>query len=806
MTRCLSFFLLVALCGALPAQQLVITNPAAGAQVPVGTRCTIGWTNSGLAGRTLTISVTVDGNGVSVADLVPVEAGQYQWNIPWELAPTNPCQVSITAEGEGGETWRGSVFAIVPNTNPVLIVRAPVGGEQWPRGATRSVSWEPHNLTGTLTLDLLQGGAVVNSVSGIPVASNRFHYAIPAGLPVGSNYTFHLTSDSAPSATVTSRAFGVTAQAPATKPWTVLIYMDGDNNLERGVLEDLDDLGKLGNSTNINYVVQLDRTPGYVTNFGNWYDTRRFFVTNGTTPTPECALQNLGELDMASPETLTDFINWAVENYPAERYFLICGDHGDDLKGLLEDWTPTHRLMTTRQFQQALTAADAPMTILGLDMCEEGYVEIAYQLRNTGPEILIASQYMEDRDWAYRAVFQQLENRQGNLDNRALAILMCNASVAKYPPEQAGTLAVVLLDNVEALTDAVAPFADAMMRDPTDKLAIRAEAGNVAAAFHNVVLYCARTPGANYNVNGLNICFPMTPGISSGFLVQDFAADAHWLAFLTDYLQNLTNTWIGDARRLVEAPPGGDTSTDLLRFLEAINPNTTNAWVTFARVGEGSSSPVTDSSIIVGKGQSLMIRAEGSVSTNGPPTRNHFVRWWVSGDAQIGDPLAATNTLTVNGDALVMAFFSEDKESYQVTFLAQGNGSLNGTNELTVQVPAGGACPTVNAVADPGYAFSSWGGDYPASANPFTLTNVQSDMTVIGFFWPVRPTLAIERQGASVTLSWPANPPGYALESAANLSAGPWTPVAGVSTNSVTLPISSTNQFFRLRQGSDQNN
>ena len=90
---------------------------------------------------------------------------------------------------------------------------------------------------------------------------------------------------------------------------------------------------------------------------------------------------------MSDPNTLTDFIDWAVENYPAQNYFLILSDHGDGWEnGLLLDELNGRHWMSTRQLQQALTNADSPMTILGLDMCLEGDTEVAYQLRHAGPQ------------------------------------------------------------------------------------------------------------------------------------------------------------------------------------------------------------------------------------------------------------------------------------------------------------------------------------------------------------------------------------------------------------------------------------
>jgi hypothetical protein len=69
------------------------------------------------------------------------------------------------------------------------------------------------------------------------------------------------------------------------------------------------------------------------------------------------------------------------------------------------------------------------------------------------------------------------------------------------------------------------------------------------------------------------------------------------------------------------------------------------------------------------------------------------------------------------------------------------------------------------------------------------------DARALGLF----PQLVISPNGTSVTLSWSANFPDFALEKADQLE-GPWTPVPGVTGYSATLPLGTTNQFFRLRK------
>lgn len=61
------------------------------------------------------------------------------------------------------------------------------------------------------------------------------------------------------------------------------------------------------------------------------------------------------------------------------------------------------------------------------------------------------------------------------------------------------------------------------------------------------------------------------------------------------------------------------------------------------------------------------------------------------------------------------------------------------------------------------------------------------------------PSLTITKSGGTVTLSWPVAATGYTLESTANLRNPSWSPVSGVTGNSVTVTASGT-VFFRLRK------
>jgi hypothetical protein len=62
------------------------------------------------------------------------------------------------------------------------------------------------------------------------------------------------------------------------------------------------------------------------------------------------------------------------------------------------------------------------------------------------------------------------------------------------------------------------------------------------------------------------------------------------------------------------------------------------------------------------------------------------------------------------------------------------------------------------------------------------------------------PSLSANLSGNQLTISWPANATGFALESTDNLTTPAWGAVGGVVNNSVTVTAGPGKRFFRLRK------
>ncbi len=735
------------------AQQITITSPAAGEKWTVGSYRTITWTSSGYDGKKL--AITTNSGAYDIADEVPVSNGEYSFSIPWEIPPAEDFTIALKI---GGTEKTSVKLELAENTSPNLQIRSPMGNEKWAVENKYAVSWESHNLDGKLKIELLKADAVVDEVSDIDVSSVRYSYEVPKTADPGTDYSIRITSISDESIQLKSRTFSVTATAPAKKKWTVLFYFDGDCTLglEFDVIDGFYSMSKLGSSElDMNYIFQIDRVPGYDTRFGNWYGTKRFYLLQGMEPTPENAIQDLGELNVAGKETLSDFINWGIENYPAERYFLILADHGSGWyktgvrtasrpKGdVCDDSTNGGQKLSTKALQQALDAAEAgKITVLGFDTCLEGYIEVAYQVRNSGPDIMIGSQYKESTSvtydsasWPYLPIFSKLNN-QTDMSNEALGALVCNEFIRKFDVQsQTDTLSVTKLSKLDALTEKIASFADAMIADFEDKDAVKTKAEEVKKATRDAVTYFASTVELNGKVNGLNINFPTN---KSSIYYKDYTEEyiafptpSHWKDFLTAYIDKMKGSWIEDARN---ASFGGsfDDSADLYNFCNYLSPDKNDVKLNMISQGKGFVAP--SNVTLQPRNKNIQIVADPIRDPQQPPL-SHFVRWFTSGDVEILDIYSAKTYVKLSGDASILGVFYEDKDKYTVNFTAEGNGTLTGT--LTQEVDSGGSCTAVTAVPDEGEAFLGWGGDYDGYENPLILANVQMDMNLLAFFGPV---------------------------------------------------------------------
>ncbi len=273
-------------------------------------------------------------------------------------------------------------------------------------------------------------------------------------------------------------------QRPAmadAKKWTVMVFINADNNLEAAGIDDINEMEKVGSTSDVNVVAQLDRVSGHDSSHGNWTGTRRFYVEKDSKPYKMTSpmVQNCGEVDMGTVSSLVDFAQWGITNYPAERYVLVVWNHGAGwrenveqplFKGISYDDTDGSHL-TVQDLEEALGIISSSLggqkvDILGMDACLMQMVEVSYQFRNY-VDVCVASEETEPFDgWPYEDFLGPLA-ADPDMDAHELGQVIAETYVESYSGgsqgNKASTQSAIDCSKLDALVAAIDGFAGSLI-------------------------------------------------------------------------------------------------------------------------------------------------------------------------------------------------------------------------------------------------------------------------------------------------------------------------------------------------------
>ncbi|MEK7247707.1 MAG: clostripain-related cysteine peptidase [Chloroflexota bacterium] len=244
-------------------------------------------------------------------------------------------------------------------TAPSVVVRDQRGAAMAGVPVTFTVSAGGGNTTTTAAMTDVTGGATPGVWT--------------LGRSAGTNTMIAQASGGAnPSATISA-----TARLPY---WTLMVYLAADNTLTVDGLKDIDELEVLGANPEVQVVVQAEFSPVQFAFYGvtpasqhlpNFNTIRYSIPATGGVKTgfgPDGIVQDIGNVDMTNPATLRAFVQWAAQNYPAERTALVLWNHGGGYTGLIEDVTSAgSRFMSVSELQSGLTGMT--LDVVDFDMC-----------------------------------------------------------------------------------------------------------------------------------------------------------------------------------------------------------------------------------------------------------------------------------------------------------------------------------------------------------------------------------------------------------------------------------------------------
>ena len=265
--------------------------------------------------------------------------------------------------------------------------------------------------------------------------------------------------------------------ALAQKAWTLIAYMNGDNSLAQAAVDDLNELEVTGSTAEVDVVVQIDlnsRAP--------FSDTRRYHVTQdpsgnsaaivSTKVWPETGTR---ELDMGNPATLSDFVVWAIDAYPAERYMLVIWNHGDGWKAAtpsppspplklisMDDTSGTAISISGGDLAGAMATITGhlgrKLDLLGLDACLMGLWEVDVVLESHADYLVQSEETESEAGYDYIQLMSFLAAAPGSGPRE-----LCDRIVGDSVDSVDGTLSCVETAGIGAVSAGIDEVAAEVM-------------------------------------------------------------------------------------------------------------------------------------------------------------------------------------------------------------------------------------------------------------------------------------------------------------------------------------------------------
>ena len=400
------------------------------------------------------------------------------------LSGTVPLTVTFTSQSTGDITfyqWDFGDGATSPQQNPVhvyessgtfavsLTVTGPGGSDtETKAGYITATSETPESPLAEFTADVTSGTAPltvqftnqstgdISSYSwdfgdgGTSTQQNPAHAYDSAGA-----FTVSLTATGPGGSDTETKVDYITALSDVEASWTFLLYLAGDNNLHRFLDDALHRLEENINP-NVNVLVLTDGA-------GN-NNTWRYDVQSGGDYTDNVNRWYMGELGMDDPQTLTNFVDWARQDYSATHTYLAIADHGLGTGGTAwDDTSGTHAHITVAELRTALQEATLdgadPLDVVHYDSCLMAMIENAYQIKEYA-SYLVAS---ENLGWGIFAYDEYLDGVTESTTPRDLAVEVADkyhnhGRLSGYPR----TISTLDLSRAGTVKDAVSSLAAAL--------------------------------------------------------------------------------------------------------------------------------------------------------------------------------------------------------------------------------------------------------------------------------------------------------------------------------------------------------
>jgi hypothetical protein len=260
------------------------------------------------------------------------------------------------------------------------------------------------------------------------------------------------------------------------KKWTFILYTDADEKKSVYVARLVSyTLGRIASHlddvllNDANFIAQIDWGGCDIDNYLPYGASKRFELhpiqtfdfagfPHKTYPQDVSELSAcmlLNEPNMGDPQTLFEFVKWAMDLYPAQAYCLILIDHGRGWRGTCWDKWNDLDYLTPQEIKEALSQIrnylGKPIDILAFEACLMANFDAIYEYKNmcnwiVAAETTINSSY----DLPFEAVVEQLKANPSSTPED-----LARTFVDKFDPGLCFTVSAVKSSELTELEEAI---------------------------------------------------------------------------------------------------------------------------------------------------------------------------------------------------------------------------------------------------------------------------------------------------------------------------------------------------------------
>jgi hypothetical protein len=255
--------------------------------------------------------------------------------------------------------------------------------------------------------------------------------------------------------------------------WTVLVYLDGDNDLEEAAFDDFNAMETVGGTAEVNVIVYVDF---YDASYAPFTGAKCYNLTKDSDLNSinqvELSTPLSTEPDMGSSNALVDFIVFGQFYAPADNYLLVLWDHGGGFYGICFDDTSGGYPLYPDELASALSSGlIQPIDVVAMDACLMGQLEVAYEIGDYVDYIVFSEDNIPWYGYPYENFLQDLVDTPGTTPADLATNIVTTYIQAYsnggiyYPPDDTYiTLSAIQGSKVEGVAIALDEFTEALLQ------------------------------------------------------------------------------------------------------------------------------------------------------------------------------------------------------------------------------------------------------------------------------------------------------------------------------------------------------